>query len=59
MFSEHINSSFQHHVVSSLINRNTGYHGGKKKKTKNPDSAWLNLRVCMCVLCGRGGGRAS
>ena len=32
MFSEHINSSFQHHVVSSLINRNTGYHGDKKKK---------------------------
>ena len=57
MFSEHINSSFQHHVVSSLINRNTGYHGEKKKK--KPDSAWLNLRVCMCVLCGRGGGRAS
>ena len=56
MFSEHINRSFQHHVVSSLINRNTGYHGDKKK---NQTLLGSSLRVCMCVLCGRGGGRAS
>lgn len=51
MFSERINSSFQHHVGSSLINRNTGYHGYKKKKEKRNRLCLVKVSVCACVSC--------
>ena len=49
MFSERVNSSFQHHVGSSLINRNTGYHGYKKKKRNR--LCLVKVSVCACVSC--------